>query len=128
MERLRTSLEILIFGDRPNHLGKSAAALDQVKLFSLAGLICRERAGDARRVPRWVQSRNGSCGADQSRPELGLRVAPVPGEVCPFELIRVNRQDGVGFLRQPFASARRLENNQQRDRQENKYRKRAEIK
>src|SRR5262249_29512037 len=35
MERLRTSFEILIFGDRPNHLGKAATALDQVKLFSL---------------------------------------------------------------------------------------------
>jgi hypothetical protein len=45
-------------------------------------------------------------------------VAPALCEVCAFELIGVDRQDGIGFLREPFASSRRLENNEQRDRQQ----------
>src|SRR4029077_12020691 len=124
----RAPSEILIVGDGTNHLGKASTGLDEVELFGFAVLVRRERAGDARCIARWVQSRSGSGGADQSRPQFGLSIAPVLCEVCAFELIRVNRQDGIGFLREPFASTRRLENNEQDDRQQNQNRKRAEVK
>src|SRR5206468_11751260 len=110
-----------------NHPGKAATTLDEIELFGLPGLVRRECAGDARYIARQVQPRKGSGGADQSGPEFGLRVPPTFCEVCAFELVRVNRQYGIGFLREPFASARRLENNEQRDRQQNQNRKRAEI-
>ena len=121
-------VKILVVGDRTNHLGKAATGLDEVELFGFAVLVGRERAGDARCIARWVQSRNGSGGADQSQPQFGLSIAPALFEVCAFELIRVNLQDGIGFLREPFAAARRLENNEQDDRQQNQNRKRAEVK
>src|SRR6266566_7344719 len=73
----RALSEILIVSDGTNHLGKAATGLDEVELFSLAVLIRRERAGDARCIARWVQPRNRSGGADQSRPQFGLRIAPV---------------------------------------------------
>src|SRR5262245_46799900 len=50
----RASSEISVVGDGTNHLGKSATALDQVKLFSLARLVCGERARNTRRIARWV--------------------------------------------------------------------------
>src|SRR5215211_471058 len=128
MSVARTPSEILVVSDGTNHLGKAATALDEVELFSLTVLVRRERAGDPRCIARWVQARNRSGGANQSRPQFGLRIGPALCEVCAFELIRVNRQDGVGFLREPFASARRLENHKQRDRQQNQNRKRAEVK
>src|SRR6476620_11339708 len=117
VDRLRAPSEILVVGDSTNHLGKAATGLDEVELFSFAVLVRRERAGDARCIARW----------NQSRPQFGLSIAPALFEVCAFELIRVNRQDGIGFLREPFASARRLENNEQDDRQQNQNRKRAEV-
>src|SRR5438045_1927274 len=40
--------EILVVSDSTNHLGETATALDEVELFSLAGLVRRERARDAR--------------------------------------------------------------------------------
>src|SRR5262245_12222977 len=128
VDGFRTSAEILIVGDGTNHPGKTAPALNEVELFCLSCLVGCERAGDARRIPCWVQTRNGRGGADQSRPELGLRVLPMSCQVCAFELVRVNREDSIGFLREPFASSRRLENDQQRDRQQNQHRKRGEIK
>src|SRR5438874_6779753 len=97
VDRVRLS-EILVISNATNHLGKAATGLDEVELFSLAVLIRRERAGDARCIARWVQPRNRSGGADQSRPQFGLRIAPALCEVCTLELIRINRQDGVGFL------------------------------
>ena len=111
----RAPSEILVVGDGTNHLGKASTGLDEVELFGLAALVRRERSGDARCIARWIQSRNGSGGADQCRPKFGLLIGPPLCEVCPFELIRVNRQDRIGCLREPFASARRLENNERRD-------------
>src|SRR5512132_3323091 len=108
----RAPSEILVVSDCTNHLGKAAAALHEVELFGLAVLVRRERAGDARCIARWVQPWNRSGWADQSRPQFGLRIAPALCEVCAFELIRVNRQDSIGFLREPFASSRRLENDE----------------
>src|SRR5438552_13618706 len=60
----RALSEIFVVSDGTNHLGKAATGLDEVELFSLAVLVRRERAGDARCIARWVQSRNGSGGAD----------------------------------------------------------------
>src|SRR6478735_10801338 len=102
----RTSFEILIFGDGSNHFRKAATALDEVELSGVAVLVCCKRAGDARCIARWIQSGNGSGGADQSRPKLGLRSGPPLSEVCPFELVRVDGQNGIGCLREPFASTR----------------------
>src|SRR5438874_3800982 len=48
----RALSEILIVSDGTNHLGKAATGLDEVELFSLAVLIRRERAGDARCIAR----------------------------------------------------------------------------
>src|SRR4029077_8509644 len=115
VDRDRAPSEILVVSDGTNHLGKTATGLDEVELSSLAVLVRRQRAGDARCIAQWVQPRNGSGGADQCRPQFRLRIAQVLCEVCTFELIRVNRQDGIGCLREPFASARRLENNEQDD-------------
>src|SRR5580765_806507 len=56
--------EILVVSDGTNHLGKAATGLDEIELFSLAVLVRRERAGDARCIAQWVQPRNGSGGAD----------------------------------------------------------------
>src|SRR5882724_2952558 len=44
--------EILVISNGTNHLGKAATGLDEVELFSLAVLIRRERAGDARCISR----------------------------------------------------------------------------
>src|SRR5262245_56839054 len=49
---LGAPLKILVVGDGTNDLGQAAAALDEVELFSLAGLVRRERAGDARCIAR----------------------------------------------------------------------------
>src|SRR6478609_742736 len=86
----RAPPEILVVSDGTNHLRKAATGLDEVELFSLAVLVRRESAGDARSIARWIQSRNGSSGADQSRPQFGLNIAPALFEVCAFELVRVN--------------------------------------
>ena len=85
------------------------------------------------RVMRAVSRDGFNPGTEAAGPinpgqNLGFRVPPALCEVCAFELIRINRQDGIGCLREPFASARRLENNEQRDRQQNQNRKRAEVK
>src|SRR4029077_5354682 len=120
--------EILVVGDGTNHLGKAATGLDEVELFGFSSLIRGERAGDARLIARWIQPGNGSGGADQCRPKCGLLIGPALCEIRAFELISIDRQDGIGCLREPFASARRLENNEQRNRQQNQNRKRAEVK
>src|SRR6476620_11529640 len=73
----RAPPEILVVSDGTNHLCKAATGLDEVELFSLAVLVRRERAGDARRIAQWVQPRNGSGGADQYRPQFRLRIAQV---------------------------------------------------
>src|SRR6185369_16692400 len=65
---------------------------------------------------------------NQSGPQLGPRIAPLPCKVCAFELIGVNRKDGIGFLWEPFTSSRRLKNNQQGDREQDQYGKHAEVK
>src|SRR4029077_7552016 len=44
----RAPSEILVVGDGANQLGKAATALDEIELFSHAGLVRRERASDAR--------------------------------------------------------------------------------
>src|SRR4029077_11118233 len=128
VDRLRAPSEILVVGDGTNHLGKAATCLDEVELFGLPVLVRCECPGDARCIARWIQSRNGSSGSDQCRPEFELLIVPALCEICAFELIRIDRQDGIGGLREPFASARRLENDEQRDRQQNQNRKRAEVK
>src|SRR6266480_238825 len=51
-DRLWAPSEILVVSDGTNHLGKAATALDEVELFGLAGLVRRERAGDARCIAR----------------------------------------------------------------------------
>jgi hypothetical protein len=91
-------LEIFFLGDCANHLCEAATGLDEVELFSLAGFVCREGAGDTRRVARWMQARHGGDWADQSRPKFWLLVAPALCEVRAFELFYINRKDGVGFL------------------------------
>src|SRR5262249_44410274 len=65
---LETPSKAPVVGDGTNHPGKAAAALDEIELFGLAGLVGRERAGNARRIPCWVQTRNGRGGTDPSRP------------------------------------------------------------
>src|SRR5213078_4310901 len=52
----RAPFEILVLGDCTDHLRKTATGLDEVELFSLAGFVRRERAGDARCIARWVQA------------------------------------------------------------------------
>src|SRR5262245_25395942 len=94
----RALLEILIVRHCANDLSKSTTGLDEVELASLTRFGRGERAGDARRVARWMQARDGGGWADQSRPKFWLLVAPALCEVRAFELIGVNRKDRVGFL------------------------------
>src|SRR6266403_1828020 len=51
---VRAPSEILVVGDGTNHPGKAATGLDEVEFFSLAVLVRRERAGDARCIAREV--------------------------------------------------------------------------
>src|SRR5262245_35739487 len=94
----RAFLEILIVRDCANHLCKFATRLDEVELASLTRFVRGERAGDARRVARWMQARDGGSWADQSRPKLGLLVAPALCEIRAFKLFSINREDRIGFL------------------------------
>src|SRR5262249_29579153 len=112
---------IIIGRDSANDLCKSATRLDEVELTSLAGFVCGERACDTRCVPGWMQAWDGGGRADQSRPKFWLLVEPALCEIRTFKLFSINRKDRVGFLWQPFASARRLENHQQRNCQENQH-------
>src|SRR5215469_2100736 len=50
----RTLLESLISCDCTDDLGKATAALDEIEFSSLSHLVCSQRAGDPRRIARWI--------------------------------------------------------------------------
>ena len=112
-------------------MGNITAPLDQDKLLHLSRVVRSERASDAYCVARQVESRSRRGSADQARPNfwpnVWLILAPPLRQIGAFELIDVNRQNGVCLLRQPLAFARGLERKRQDDPQQHEDRNDAEV-